>query len=89
MRSFPVHEAKAKLSAVLRLVETGEDVVITRAGEPVARLTAINARPKTPEQLGFGSMRGQITLAEDFDAPMTEDELSQWYDGPIFPPDER
>lgn len=88
MRSFPVHEAKAKLSAVLRLVEGGEDVVITRAGEPIVRLTAVQATTQTPQELGFGSLRGQIHIADDFDAPMSDDELSDWYDGPIFPPGE-
>lgn len=84
MRSFPVHEAKARLSAVLRLVEGGEDVVITRAGKPIVRLTAIDTAAQSAQELGFGSLRGQIRLAEDFDAPMN-DELSDWDDGPVFP----
>lgn len=43
----------------------------------------IERKPRT-----LGSMKGQIRIADDFDEPMSEEELALWYDGPIFPVDE-
>ena len=43
----------------------------------------IERKPRTS-----GSMEGQIWIADDFDEPMSEEELALWYDGPIFPVDE-
>lgn len=61
-----VSEAKAELSSLLVKVEEGEEVVIARNGKPVARIVAYEAR-REPRKLG--SMRGQIWIADDFDAP--------------------
>lgn len=59
-----VHEAKTHLSRLLDAVERGEDVVIARAGKPVARLV-----PAVPA--GFvrvpGTWKGRVVIAEDFD----------------------
>lgn len=59
-----VHEAKAHLSRLLERVEQGEEVVIARAGRPVARLV-----PWTSERAlrVLGLHRGQVTVAPDFD----------------------
>jgi hypothetical protein len=35
-----------------------------------------------------GALKGQIKIPDDFDEPMSEEELSLWYDGPIFPGNE-
>ncbi len=58
-----MHEAKTKLSKLLALVEAGEDVVITRGGQPVARLVAIPRQGERP----LGAWAGQIRVADDFD----------------------
>jgi hypothetical protein len=55
MESVNIHQAKTQLSQLLHLVEKGEEVVIARAGVPVA---------------APGAMHGQIKLADDFDAPL-------------------
>jgi prevent-host-death family protein len=65
-----VHEAKTHLSRLLEEVRQGEEVVIAKAGKPVARLVAVNASPNRRRP---GSARGQIWIAEDFDAPLPED----------------
>ncbi len=59
-----VHEAKTHLSRLLEAVEAGEDVVIARAGKPIARLVAAGTRtePRTP-----GAWRGRVVIAADFD----------------------
>ena len=58
-----------------------DEVVLTRGGEPVARLKA--ELPKQKLRLGLG--RGQFTLPDDFDAPLPDDVLALFYDSPIFP----
>ena len=62
---FNVHRAKTELSRLLEAVEAGEDVVIARAGVPVARLVAVSADERAP-----GRLSGKIHLREDFDAPL-------------------
>ena len=63
-RTVNVHEAKTHLSRLLEAVEAGEDVVIARAGKPIARLVpaAVRIQPRTP-----GAWRGRVAIADDFD----------------------
>jgi prevent-host-death family protein len=65
-----IHEAKTHLSRLVERVEAGEEVVIARAGRPVARLVPFTHRtaPRRP-----GLWRGQVELAPDFD--VTDDRL--------------
>ena len=65
-----VHQAKTHLSQLLQEVERGEEVVIARSGVPVARLVAW--RGPTQPVVAPGAMRGQVELADDFDAPLDE-----------------
>ncbi len=60
-----IHEAKTHLSRLVQRVETGEEVVIARAGRPVARLVPYRVRtsPRVP-----GQWRGRVRIAPDFDA---------------------
>jgi prevent-host-death family protein len=61
-----VHEAKTHLSRLLQRVESsGESIVITRSGKPVARLVPVGGEPRRP-----GRLRGRIRIARDFDAPL-------------------
>jgi antitoxin (DNA-binding transcriptional repressor) of toxin-antitoxin stability system len=60
----------------------GEDVIVARAGKPIAKISAI--RPERPNREP-GWAKGKIWIAPDFDAPMSEEELALWYDGEIFP----
>ncbi|HVM51864.1 MAG TPA: type II toxin-antitoxin system prevent-host-death family antitoxin [Acidimicrobiales bacterium] len=75
-----VHEAKTRLSQLLRIVEAGGEIEILRNGVPVARLVA-----STPARRSFGAGRGEFVVPEDFDEPLTEAELAEWYDEPVFP----
>ena len=70
MRHVSVHEAKTHLSRLLRLVVVGEEVVISRSGQPVARLVAVEyTRPI------FGIDEGRFIVPEDFDESLDEDLL--------------
>ena len=65
-----VHEAKTHFSQLLTRVSMGEEVIIAKAGKPVARLVPIVERPL---QRVPGSAAGQVIMAPDFDAPLPED----------------
>ena len=73
--SVNVHEAKTHLSRLLVRVEAGEEVVIARAGRPVARLVPY-LRPMEPRVLGI--WKGRVTIAPDFDA--VNDELTELFE---------
>ncbi len=64
-----VHEAKTHLSKLLQRVINGEEIVIAKAGKPVARLTSYLPRPtrRTP-----GNDAGQVVITADFDEPLPE-----------------
>lgn len=67
-----IHEAKAQLSRLLTRVATGEEVIITCAGKPVARLVPYAELPAARPP---GQDEGGLEIAEDFDAPLPEDVL--------------
>lgn len=69
MSTVSVHEAKTHLSRLLQRVEAGEEVVIARAGEPVARLVPVSkTMPRQP-----GRLKGLIRIGDDFDDPLPAD----------------
>ena len=59
-----ISQAKAELSALIERVLKGEEIVLSRAGKPVAKLVPYHGlpHPRTP-----GSMKGEIWIAKDFD----------------------
>lgn len=67
-----VHEAKTHLSRLLERVAAGEEVVIAKAGVPVARLVPV-VLPPHERPLGFE--QGRLFIADDFDAPLPADVL--------------
>lgn len=71
MQVVNVHEAKTHLSRLLELVEGGEEVIIARAGQPVATLAAY--RPPKRRIAPPGSLSGQSwKMGDDFDEPVDE-----------------
>ncbi len=63
MRTVNVHEAKTHLSTLLAAVEAGEEIVIARSGQPVARLTRYECAATRP----IGIDDGRLEIADDFD----------------------
>ncbi len=68
-----IHEAKTHLSQLLQRVIAGEEIILAKAGKPVARLVPFTA---APAQRLPGSARGQIWIAPDFDAPLPDEILA-------------
>jgi prevent-host-death family protein len=71
MATVGVHEAKSTLSDLLRRAEAGEEVIIRRGNEPVARLVPI--RPTDGVRLGCD--KGLFVVPDDFDEPLPDDLL--------------
>lgn len=74
MSQVNVHQAKTHLSRLLQRVEAGEEVVIARAGKPVARLVPLEAPTPVRDRV-LGGDEGKVRIAPDFDAPLPEDYL--------------
>ena len=70
-----IHEAKTKLSQLLARVEAGEEVIIARAGHPIARISGIK-QPRGGRILGRDA--GLFEVPDDFDAPLAEDLLNEF-----------
>jgi len=69
-----MHEAKSNLSKLVEEAEAGEEVIIARAGHPVVRLVPVRKQGRRK----LGSWKGQVFMADDFDAPLPESELAAW-----------
>ena len=72
-RIVNVHEAKTHLSRLLARAAKGEEIVIAKAGKPVARLV-----PFSPVDRVLGRDAGRVTIAPDFDAPLPNDVLADF-----------
>ena len=77
MVTVNIHEAKTHLSRLLQRVAAGEEIVIAKAGKPIARLVPAG-KPRGARVLG--TERGRIVVARDFDAPLPPD-LQAAFDG--------
>lgn len=71
-----VHEAKTHLSRLLARVAAGEEVIISKAGKPVAKLVPLAGAPR---RRVFGQDKGKGWIAEDFDAPLPKWLLKLFY----------
>jgi prevent-host-death family protein len=80
-----MHDAKTHLSRLVDEAAAVEEIVIARSGRPVARIVALKDEARKPRE--FGRMKGKIWIADDFDAPLPDDLLDLFYNGPVFPED--
>ncbi len=70
-----IHEAKTHLSRIVDEVAAGAEIIIAKAGKPMARLSPIGASAK-PKKLG--QLKGKIKVPDDFNAPLDEEILAQF-----------
>jgi len=70
-----IYQAKTQLSKLVDLASSGTDVVIARAGRPIARLTSLKQEKRT---INFGALQGKGWIADDFDAPLPDEILAQF-----------
>ncbi|MCL6708867.1 type II toxin-antitoxin system prevent-host-death family antitoxin [Pseudomonas sp. R2.Fl] len=89
MTVVTIHKAKTELSKLLARVEAGEEIVIARGDEPVAKLVPLNPslKKKPPRQAGALAHLRDTLPPNLFLEPMSEDELAAWEGKYSFPGD--
>ncbi len=75
MQTVNIHAAKTHLSRLLDAAAAGEEILIARAGRPVARLMPLQG-VAVPQRRQLGRLVGQFTVPDDFDAPLPPDVLN-------------
>ena len=81
MQIFNIHEAKTNLSKLIEKTQKGEEVIIAKAGKPVAKLSLYKEKikPRKP-----GALKGKIFVPDNFDDE--DEEINKmFYEGDIFP----
>jgi len=73
---YNIYEAKSSLSKLVERAAAGEEIIIAKAGRPVARLTAVGQTKRRKP----GGWEGQVRIARSFDAPLP-DELERSFHG--------
>ncbi len=72
MSTVNIHEAKTHLSRLVEDAAAGDEIVIAKAGRPVARLVPLAREGRTRR---VGLLKGKLAVPNDFDAPLSADEL--------------
>jgi len=75
METVTIHTAKTTLSQLLARVEAGEEIILARGSEPIAKLVPYQA---PPTKRRFGALRDVISIGSAFFDPLPEDELAGW-----------
>ena len=70
---FNVHDAKTNLSRILERVERGEEVVISRAGTPVAKVVPFS---RAVHRTGRGALRGRLVVSDDWDSTAVNEAIA-------------
>lgn len=83
MAQVNIHEAKTHLSRLVEQAAKGKEIVIAKSGKPVARLVAL--APVARKKRKPGALKGRIRLMPGWDAPMSRDELAEFYEGRVRP----
>ena len=76
MQAINIHDAKTRFSRLIEAVIRGEDVIIAKAGKPVAKLIPYEVKKVKK----FGALRGKIKISEDFDKPLSDDVMKTFED---------
>lgn len=75
MTVITIHNAKTNLSQLLVRVEAGEEIILARGKQPIARIVPFQPRAAKRE---FGVMRGMVSLGPEFFEPLPMEELAAW-----------
>jgi len=73
METVNIYEAKTRLSQLVDKAVSGEDVVISRNGKPLVRVTKLD---ENKHRINFGVLKGKISIAPDFNAPLPDEVLA-------------
>jgi prevent-host-death family protein len=71
---FNIHDAKTNLSRIVERVERGEEIVISRAGTPVAKVVPLT---RAAHRTMRGSLRGRLVMTPDWDSAEVNDAIAE------------
>jgi prevent-host-death family protein len=71
---YNIHDAKTNLSRIIDRVEHGEEIIISRAGTPVAKVIALTPRARRTRR---GALIGRLVLTPDWDAPEVNETIAR------------
>lgn len=71
---FNIHDAKTNLSRIIERVEHGEEIIISRAGTPVAKVIPLVRRVT---RRGRGSLVGRLALTDGWDSPEVNEQIAR------------
>jgi prevent-host-death family protein len=74
MPIYTIHAAKTNLSKLVARAEAGEEIVLARGKDPVARIVPVISKTKRK----FGALKGKIRIGPEFFDPLPEEELKLW-----------
>jgi prevent-host-death family protein len=77
MQTINIHAAKTQLSRLVDAVAAGEEIIIARAGKPIAKLVPLDA-PRAQPKRTLGILTGRLQVPADFDAPLSEHDLASF-----------
>ncbi|MBM3581615.1 MAG: type II toxin-antitoxin system Phd/YefM family antitoxin [Alphaproteobacteria bacterium] len=72
MKTVNIHDAKTHLSKLIARARKGEEIVLAKAGKPVAKIVPFEAAPKRREP---GHAKGLVKIYDNFDDPLPEEFL--------------
>ena len=75
IQTYNVQEAKDHLSKLLKEVDSGVEVIIAKAGKPMARISRIE---ESSSKIRFGVLKGKVKVSDNFNAPLPDDLLSKF-----------
>ena len=76
MKPVNIYDAKTRFSELIEKAAAGDDVVVSRNGRPVARITRLGAGEK--RRIKFGTLKGKIKLSADFEASLPDEILADF-----------
>jgi prevent-host-death family protein len=79
VQTVNLHAAKTHFSRLVDAAAAGEEIIIAKAGKPVAKLVPLSSREERPKRR-LGLLSGQATIPADFDAPLP-DEMIDAFEG--------
>lgn len=82
MAVFNIHQAKTHFSRLVEDAAAGKEVVIAKAGKPVAKLVPVDAVLANQSKRPIGLFAGKYNIPDDFDAPLPDDVLTDFYAPP-------
>ena len=85
MSTINIHEAKTHLSRFVEQAAAGEEIIIAKAGKPMAKLVPLL---RTPSHRNLGMFKGKLNVSDDFDASLSDEVVGLFENGVIEPPSE-